>query len=88
MKVKVKEGHAGVMTLKDGTTMNYGTIRVTRNMSKVIFYTGKGLRELFKSDMNEEEQANAEQLKKLDEKILIKMGYISEMPFSNIQKMS
>ncbi len=88
MKIKVKEGHAGVMTLKDGTTMSYGTIRVTHNMSKVIFYTGKGLREIFKPDMTEEEKANAEQLKKLDEKILIKMGYISEMPCSNIQTMN
>lgn len=26
MKIKVNEGHAGVMTLKDGTTMNYGVI--------------------------------------------------------------
>ena len=37
MKVKVKEGHAGVMTLKDGTQMNYGVIRVTQNLSKMIF---------------------------------------------------
>lgn len=37
--------------------------------------------------MNEEEKANAEQLKKLDEKTLMKSGHISEMPFANIQVM-
>ncbi len=85
MKLQVREGHAGVMTLKDGTQMNYGVIRIAQNMSKMVFYTGKGLSELFKPDMTEEEKANAEQLKKLDEKTLMKLGYVSEMQFSNIQ---
>jgi len=43
---------------------------------------------MFKPDMNNEEKANAEQLKKLDEKTLMKLGYVSEMPFSNIQIMN
>ena len=85
MKIKVNEGHAGVMTLKDGTTMNYGVIRVTQNLSKMIFYTGKGLRELFKPDMTEEEKSKAIELKKLDEKFLMKLGYVSEMALANIQ---
>jgi hypothetical protein len=85
MKIKVREGHAGVMTLKDGTQMNYGVIRITQNLSKMIFYTGKGLRELFKPDMNEEEKVNAEQLKMSDEKTLMKLGYVSEMSVANIQ---
>ncbi len=85
MKIKVKEGHAGIMTLKDGTQMNYGVKRITKNMSKIIFYTGKGLREMFKPDMNEDENANAVQLKKLDEKTLMKSGHVFEMPFTNIQ---
>lgn len=38
MKIKVKEGHAGVMTLNDGTQMNYGVIRVTQNLNKIIFF--------------------------------------------------
>ena len=87
MKIKVKEGHAGVMTLKDGTQMNYGVIRVTQNLSKLIFYTGKGLREMFKPEMNEEEKAIAEELKKLDEKILMKSGHVSEMLLTNIKEM-
>jgi hypothetical protein len=47
MKLKIKENHAGVMTLNDGTKVNYGTIRANQNMSKLIYYTGKGLREIF-----------------------------------------
>lgn len=73
------------MTLKDGTQMNYGVIRITQNLHKVIFYTGKGLREMFKPDMNEEEKAKANELKKLDEKTLMKARYIDEILFSNIQ---
>lgn len=69
MKLKIKENHAGVMTLNDGTKANCGAIRVTQNMSKLIYYTGKGLREMFKPDMNEDEKRKAEELKKLDEKI-------------------
>jgi hypothetical protein len=83
-----KKGHAGVMTLKNGTQINYGVIRMTQNMSKIIFYTGMGLRELFKPDMSEEEKKNAEHLKKLNEKTLIKLGYIDEMLISNIQSLS
>jgi len=85
MKIKVNEGHTGVMTLKDGTQTNYGVIRVTRNLSKMIFYTGKGLREMFKPDMTKEEKAIAAELKKLDEKTLMKLGYVSEMALPNIQ---
>ncbi len=63
MKVKINEGHADVMTLKEGTKMNCGIIRVTQNLSKMIFYTGKGLREMFKPDMTEDEKAKSTELK-------------------------
>lgn len=86
MKIKVKEGHAGVMTLNDGTKMNYGVIRITQNMSKIIFYNGKGFREIFKLDMTEEEKAIAAELKKLDEKTLMKSGHISEILLTNIRE--
>ncbi len=45
MKLKIKENHAGIITLNDGAEANYGSIRDTQNMSKRIYYTGKGLRE-------------------------------------------
>lgn len=41
MKIKVNQGHSGEMTLKDGTQMNYGVIRITRNMSNMIFIQEK-----------------------------------------------
>lgn len=88
MKVKINEGHTGVMTLKDGAKMNYSVIRVTQNSSKMIFYNGKGLREMFKPDMTEKEKAKATELKKLDEKSLIKLGHISKMEFANIQSIN
>ncbi len=88
MKIQVKKGHAGVMTLKDGTQINYGVIRISRLLSKITFYTGKGLSEMFKPDMTEDEKVKANELKKLDEKILMKVGYISEMSFSYIKEMN
>ncbi len=87
MKIKINADHAGVMTLKGGTQMNYGVIRITQNLSKLIYYTDKGLQEIVKPDMNEEEKIKADELKKLDEKILMRMGHVDEMAFSNIQTM-
>ncbi|OFX38643.1 MAG: hypothetical protein A2W95_11150 [Bacteroidetes bacterium GWA2_40_14] len=88
MKLKIKENHAGVMTLNDGIKANYGTIRVTQNMSKLIYYTGKGLREIFKPDMAVDEKHKAEELKKLDEKILMKSGHIAEILLSEIKELN
>ena len=88
MKLKIKENHAGVMTLNDGTKANYGTIRVTQNMSKLIYYTGKGLREIFKPDMTEDEKHKAEELKKLDEKTLMRSGHIAEILLSEIKELN
>jgi len=86
--MKVKENHAGVMTLNDGTKANYGTIRVTQNMSKLIYYTGKDLREMFKPNMTEEETKKAEELKKLDEKTLMKLGHVAEIFLSEIKELN
>lgn len=88
MKLKIKENHASVMMLNNGTKANYGTIRVTRNGSKLIYYTVKGLREIFKPDMTEEEKHQAEELKKLDEKTLMKSGHIAEIPLSEIKELN
>lgn len=88
MKLKIKENHAGVMTLNDEKKANYGTFRVTQNMSKLIYYTGKGLREIFKPDMTEDEKRKAEELKKLDEKTLMKLGYIGEILLSEIKELN
>lgn len=76
------------MTLRDGTQIGCRIIRATRNLSKLIFYTDKGVKEIFKPDMNEVEKANAEQLKTLDEKELIKLGYVSKISVSNIRSLN
>lgn len=88
MKLKIKENHVGVMTLNDGTEVNYGTIRVNQNMSKLIYYTGKGLREIFKPNMTEDEKHKAEELKKLDGKTLMKSGHIAEILLSEIKELN
>ena len=87
MKLKVKEGHAGIMTLNDGTQVNYGVKRVTQDATKMVYYTGKGLREMFKPDMNIEEQKIADQLKNLDEKALMKSGHIAEILLSDVKEL-
>lgn len=84
MKIKINTDEA-IMTLKDGAQMNYRAIRVTKDLRKMIFFNEQGLKEIFKPDMNEVEKANAERLKKLDEKALMKLGYVSEISLINIQ---
>ena len=88
MKLKIKENHAGTMILNDGTKVNYGTIRVTQNMSKLIYYTGKGLREIYKPDMADEAKQKAGELKKQDEKMLMKSGHIAEILLSEIKELN
>ena len=88
MKLKIKENYAGTMILNDGTKVNYGTIRVTQNMSKLIYYTGKGLKEIFKPDTTEEAKRKAEELKKLDEVTLMKSGHIAKILLSEIKELN
>jgi len=81
--------HAGAMQLKDGRTVNYGVIRVTDN--EVLYYTGKGLREMWKPNMNEEEKKRAEELKKISEgengeQKLMDSGHITVTKFDDIAR--
>jgi hypothetical protein len=46
LELNIKENHATTMLLNHGTEVTYGTIRVTQNMSKLIYYIGKALREM------------------------------------------
>ena len=57
--------HAGAVQLKDGRRVNYGVIRVSEN--EVVYYTGKGLSEMWKPNMNDEEKKRAEELRKIGE---------------------
>ena len=79
--------HAGAMQLKDGTTTNYGVIRV--NNKEVVYYTGRGLREMWKPTMTEEEKKLAAELKQIGEseggeQKLIASGHIAVTPLDEI----
>jgi endonuclease IV len=56
-------------------------------MRKLIYYAGKGLREIYKPDMTDEEKQKAEKLKKQDEKIMMHSVYIAEILFSEINNL-
>lgn len=57
--------HAGAMQLTDGRTVNYGVIRI--NDQEVVYYTGKGLREMWKPKMTQEEKQVANELRRIGE---------------------
>lgn len=81
--------HAGAMQLKNGRTVNYGVIKLTDN--EVIYYTGKGLREIWKPNMTDEEKKLADQLKEIGEgengrQKLIDSGHIAITKFDDIER--
>lgn len=66
-------------------TINVGVIRIENNFD-VVYYTGKGLREIWNPDMTDEQKEIATQLKQRPENYLLKHGFISKTPFDNILK--
>lgn len=80
---KIKEGEARVAILKDNQRINVGWIKVEGD--EVVYYTGKGLREIFKPNMTEDEKKKSEELKKLSEAELIKGDYIHKRKISEIK---
>ena len=69
--------------------MNYKLIRVIQyrgTITKKVHYTDKGISELWKPGMTEEENKKAEEIKKKGEKWLIQNGYVAITPFSEIKK--
>ncbi len=71
---KIIIGQARVAILNSGEKINVGFIRVDNN--DVYFYTGKGLREMWKPNMSDKEKTEAERLKLKTENELIQEGYI------------
>jgi hypothetical protein len=55
--------HAGVLKLKDDTTMNYGVIRIENG--NLVFFTGKGLREIWAPNLVGQAKEEAEKLKRV-----------------------
>jgi len=85
----LRENHAGAMMLKDGTTLNYGVIRLSEN--EVVYYTGKGLREMWKPNMTDEERKRAEELRRISkepdgERKLMHSEHIAETKFVDIAR--
>ncbi|HMQ74464.1 MAG TPA: hypothetical protein PKE21_05370 [Flavobacteriales bacterium] len=84
----LKPGQAGVMERMDGTTANYGVIRLEPDA--LVHYTGQGLRVMWKPDMSAEEKVEADRLKAMlkeqdGEQRLMAMGHIEVTALSRIR---
>ena len=66
-------------------TINAGIIRIDNNYD-VVYYTGKGIREIWKPNMNDEQKANSTMLKTQNESFLLQNDYISKIKLENIVK--
>lgn len=85
----LRPNHAGSLRLKTGRTINYGVIRVDEN--QLVYFTGKGLREIWKPNMSEEEKQQAEILKasleqENGEKKLLESNHIAITPLDEIEQ--
>ncbi len=79
---KLKFNDTPILTLSDGSRINAGTIRIEDN--HLVHYTGKGLREIWKPNMTEEEIKIAAELKKMSEEYLAENNYIAWTPLDTI----
>ena len=85
LTTQLKPNTAGVMVLVNGHRVNYGVIEV-RNET-LLFFTGKGLREIFKPSTPEEEKAAPALKLKADAEAwddLKKSGHVDEVPLARI----
>lgn len=86
---KLVENNSVIVDIKSKNdnieTINMGVIRIEKNFD-VVYYTGKGLREIWKPDMTDEQIKNAENLKSQPEKYLIENHFISKTPIDKIIK--
>jgi hypothetical protein len=77
---KIVEGQARVALLKNGEKISVGFLRVEGDY--VIYYTGKGLREIWRAS-NDQEKERAKQLKALSEDKLMAEGYLAKRSLSD-----
>lgn len=82
IKDKIVMGQARIAILRTGEKINVGWIRFDGDY--VVYYTGKGLREIWKPNMTAEEQERANMLKKKNESELIHEGMIDRILISDI----
>ncbi len=76
--------HAGALRLKDGRIVNYGVIE--RFEDHIVSYTGKGLREIWASDMTAEQKQVAEILKAKTRRELMETGHVFITPLGDIDQ--
>lgn len=79
---KIIPGQARVAVLQNGQKINAGWIRFDDD-NYVVYYTGQGLREMWKPNMTAEEQERANTLKQKKESELIKEGMIARALLSD-----
>jgi hypothetical protein len=79
---KLRSDGTVVLTLKDGNRIKAGTIRIEDNY--LVHYTGKGLREIYKPSMTEDEMKIARELENKSEEYLTENNYIAWTPLDTI----
>jgi len=82
---KLIEGKAITIELINGQRINAGIIRIDENFD-IVHYTGKGLSEIWKPDMTDEERENAEKLKTKPEEFLMQHQFVAKMPLDDIAR--
>lgn len=73
-------------TLKDGTIIKGKTLRIKRNGKKMVYYTETGVKALLNTNTAPEELIKVEELKKLNEKSLMRMGYLAEIVCADVKE--
>jgi len=76
--------HAGSLVLNDGSTINYGVISIEHD--QLLYYTGRGLRELWSPRMTPEQEERAVQLRELPPEQLIATGHVAVLDLADIQR--
>ena len=83
IREKLREGQAGVATLITGERINFGVQKIEGD--EVLYYTGKGLRTMWKPNMTKEEHKEAEKLKKKSVEWLLKNKYMERKSIADFQ---
>lgn len=76
IKNQIIPGQARIAKVKDLGEIPVGFIRIDGD--SVIYYTGRGLRTMWKPNMSEDEKKVADDLKNKDESELMKLGHIEK----------
>jgi len=85
----LQSNHSGAMLLNNGMTVNYRVIR--RQHDRLVYFTDRGIREMYKPQMNEEQRIQAADLKNIysqedGEERLKASGHIQITFLNNIER--